>query len=265
VTVTSAGLGQAGIAKVNLQLPKALPSRLTTIQKACLASVFEANPAACNEGSVIGFAIIHTPVLKKPLSGPAFLVSHGNAAFPDVEFVLQGEGITLILDGKTDIKNGITYSKFETTPDAPFSTFETVLPTGPHSALTANVPESANFNLCGTTLTMPTKITGQNGAVINQNTNIALTGCPPTVTIAKVKVNGNALLVTVKLSETGTALLSGYGLKTTKKRLTAGTHQVRVPFTRAGIARHRHHKKTSVRVMLIVGEQSAAKTATVRL
>jgi hypothetical protein len=177
VKVTSAGLGQANIAKVFLTLPKALPSRLSTIQKACPDGVFAANPASCNEGSLIGNATIHTPVLRSPLSGPAYLVSHGNAAFPNVEFVLQGEGITLILDGKTDIKKGITYSRFESTPDAPFTTFETQLPAGPHSALTANVPAKENYNLCKTKLVMPTEITGQNGAVIKQETKIGLTGC----------------------------------------------------------------------------------------
>jgi hypothetical protein len=177
VKVSSKGLGQANIAKVDLQLPKQLPSRLPTIQKACLASVFQANPAACDEGSLIGTATIHTPVLKNPLTGPAYLVSHGNVAFPDVEFVLQGEGIELVLDGKTQIKHGITYSKFESAPDAPFTIFETVLPTGPHSALTANVAESKHFQLCGETLQMPTTITAQNGATIEHDTKIAVQGC----------------------------------------------------------------------------------------
>jgi hypothetical protein len=177
VKATSLGLGQANIAKVSVQLPKALPSRLTTIQKACLAAVFEANPAACDEGSIIGTATVNTPVLKGPVTGPAYLVSHGGAAFPDIEFVLQGEGVKLILDGHIDIKNGITYSKFESVPDQPFTTFETVLPAGPHSALTANVGEKKNYDLCGEKLTMPTVITAQNGAVIEQSTKIAIEGC----------------------------------------------------------------------------------------
>jgi hypothetical protein len=169
--------GQANIAKTKLVLPIAMPSRLTTIQKACLEATFNANPAGCNEGSNIGSATVHTPVLKNPLTGPAYLVSHGNAAFPDVEFVLQGEGITLILDGQTDIKKGITTSTFNAVPDAPVTTFETTLPEGPHSALTSNVAESKHFSLCGTKLTMPTTITGQNGVVIQQETKIPVTGC----------------------------------------------------------------------------------------
>ena len=173
----ASGVAQAGIAKVDLQLPKQLSSRLPTLQKACTEAAFNTNPASCDEGSVIGYATIHTPVLRNPLSGPAYLVSHGNAAFPDVEFVLQGEGIKLVLDGKTQIKNGITYSKFESTPDAPFTVFETVLPAGPHGVLTPNVPEKKHFDLCGESLEMPTTIVGQNGDVIERSTRIAIEGC----------------------------------------------------------------------------------------
>ncbi len=187
VITTSKGIGVANIERVHVALPIQLPSRLTTIQKACLDKVFEENPdnpKGC-EGANIGNARIETPVFKHPLSGPAYLVSHGNASFPDVEFVLRGEGTPgekatkLILDGKTDIKKGITYSTFESTPDAPFTRFETTLPAGPHSALTTNVPESKRFSLCGETLAMPTEITGQNGVLIQQTTKVKVTGCKP--------------------------------------------------------------------------------------
>jgi hypothetical protein len=177
VKLESPGVGQSGLAKVDLQLPKALAARDTTLRKACLAHTFEANPAACPEGSVIGKATIHTPLLDDALTGPAYLVSHGGEAFPDVEFVLQGEGMELVLDGKTNIKKGITYSNFDSTPDAPFTSFETQLPTGPHSIFTTNVPAKDHYSLCDTSLAMPIKLIGQNGAVIEQRTKVSVTGC----------------------------------------------------------------------------------------
>jgi len=177
VRVTSQGLGVANIAKVDLAIPGALPSRQSTLKKACPGPVFEANPAGCSEESVIGMAVIHTPVLRNPLSGPAYLVSHGNAAFPDVEFLLQGENITLLLDGATDIKKGVTYSRFDSAPDAPFTTFETTLPAGPHGILTAYANAKEPYDLCHSKLTIPTEITAQNATVIKQNTSVAITGC----------------------------------------------------------------------------------------
>lgn len=165
------GPGQANIGKVKVSLPKQLPSRLTTLQKACIASVFEANPASCPAASIVGTAYAVTPVLKNVLTGPAYLVSHAAAAFPDLELVLQGEGITLDLDGNTNIRKGITSSTFNSVPDAPVTTFDLVLPEGSHSAL------AANANLCKAKLNMPTRLTAQNGAVITQNTKIAVSGC----------------------------------------------------------------------------------------
>jgi hypothetical protein len=193
IKLASAGVGQAGIAKVDLQLPKALSTRDTTLNKACTEAQFAANPAGCPEGSIIGKATIRTPILSAPLSGPAYLVSHGGAAFPDVEIVLQGEGVELVLDGKTDIKKGITYSNFESTPDAPFTSFETELPTGRHSIFTANVPAKDDYSLCGQTLAMPTRLVGQNGAVIEQTTKIRVSGCKAAKTLTRAQSLKNAL------------------------------------------------------------------------
>jgi hypothetical protein len=169
--------GEANIHRVDVQLPKVLPTRLTTLQKACTEAQFAANPAGCPEGSDVGTATAVTPILSVPLTGPAYLVSHGGAAFPELVTVLQGQGVTIYLRGETDIKKGITYSKFETVPDAPISSFQLNLPEGPHSILGAYLPANAKGSMCGQTLAMPTSIEGQNGSKLTQTTKIAVSGC----------------------------------------------------------------------------------------
>lgn len=100
---------------------------------------------------------MHTPVLPVPLEGPAYLVSYGYEAFPSLTMVLKGYGITVELVGSTLIKNGVTYSSFETVPDVPFSSFELKLPEGPFSVLGANLPAKAYYSFCGQKLFLGAK------------------------------------------------------------------------------------------------------------
>ena len=173
----------ANIAKVKVELPKQLPSRLTTLQKACTEQAFAVNPEGCPAASRVGEAVATTPVLPGALSGPAYFVSHGGAKFPELIVVLKGEdGVTVDLHGETYIsKTGITSSTFAAVPDVPVGSFELRLPQGPYSAL------AANGNLCKSKLTMPTEFVGQNGAKLDQNTKIAVTGCPKAKKAGKTK------------------------------------------------------------------------------
>jgi hypothetical protein len=173
---------QSNIAHVKVELPRQLPSRLPTLQKACPAGVFEANPARCPAASVIGAAKAITPVMPVPLRGPVYFVSHGGEAFPNLVTVLQGYGVRVDLIGDTHIsKTGITSSTFTNVPDVPVSSFELFLPQGPYSALTAV------GNPCRERLVMPTVFTAQDGAQLKQNTPIQVTGCPRAARAARAR------------------------------------------------------------------------------
>ncbi len=232
--------GQANIRYVHVSLPKQLPSRLETLKLACTEAVFAANPAACPEGSRVGTATAHTPLLASPLTGPAYLVSHGGAAFPDLEIVLQAEGVTLVLDGKTDIneKTNVTSSTFETVPDVPVSSFELNLPEGVHSVLGA-----PGGNLCSQSLAMPTLIRAQNGAQIEQQTKIAVSGCKPEIRVISHKVKHGVATLVVHVSSAGKLVASGAGLsRVSRKAGGAGDVTLQLKLSRAErrlLAKHR--------------------------
>ncbi len=209
---------EANLAQVKVELPKALPSRLTTLQKACIEAQFATNPAGCPPESIVGAAVAHTPLLDNPLTGPAYFVSHGGKAFPQLILVLQGEGITIDLAGDTFIsKAGITSSTFATIPDVPVSSFELNLPQGKYSALTANT------NLCAQKLVMPTTFTAQNGTQTHQTTPITVEGCSTTLTITSHTVKGHTLTLSVYAPAAGKLTATGKELKPASK--TAKGHE----------------------------------------
>ncbi len=163
---------QANIKSVLVTLPRLLKARTSTLNNACPEATFNVNPADCPPLSKVGTAKVATPVLPDKLSGTAIFVSHGGAAFPDLDLVLQGDGVTVILIGNTNISKGVTTSNYAAIPDVPVSSFEVRLPTGKDSVL------SAIGNLCKRPLIMPTTITAQNGKVIKQRTKVAVGSCP---------------------------------------------------------------------------------------
>ncbi len=211
LTVPGALGTQANISRVKVELPEQLPSRLPTLQKACTAAQFEANPAGCPPASIIGHARAITPILPVPLEGPAYFVSHGGEGWPSLIVVLQGYGFTIDLVGTTFIsKAGVTSSTFKTVPDQPVTSFELTLPEGPYSALTAlgnlcattktvTVKKKVTVKIHGqtktitrkakqtkpATLQMPTEFVAQNGAEIHQITPVTVTGCAKKAVHAK--------------------------------------------------------------------------------
>jgi hypothetical protein len=241
------GAHQANMKSVVVSLPKQLPSRLTTLQKACPEATFAANPVNCRAlGSEVGTATVATPVLPDKLTGSAYLVSHGGAAFPDLDLVLEGDGgVRVILTGNTNIKAGVTTSTFASIPDVPVSSFVLNLPVGPHSALTAI------GGLCLKPLLMPTTITGQNGAQVKQNTRISVSDCG--VRILSHRVVKHKLVIKLRTLGAGLIKLKGTGLPTVSRRVSkSATVTFKLPLTRGGLKAlskaHRSRRKLKINV-----------------
>jgi hypothetical protein len=268
VSVTQAP-HQANIRSVVTALPLQLPSRLTTLQQACPQATYAANPFSCPAGSNVGTATAATPVLPGLLSGPAYLVSHGNAAFPDLDLLLEGSGVRVILEGNTDIKGGVTTSTFASLPDVPVSSFTLTLPMGTHSAL------AAYGNLCAQPLLMPTTITAQNGAQVKQNTNISVTGCGGNgvgrscIKVLRRKLTRNALKLTVRVCAAGRVSARGKYLKGASRKLRkASTTTLTLPLTPAGLRALPAHRPMKIRVKITLvpsrrGERRSTATTAI--
>lgn len=256
---------QANIKSVVVTVPKQLPSRNSTLKKACLEAVFNSNPFACPSDSRIGGATATSPVVPNKMTGPIFFVSHGGAAFPDLDMVLTGNGITIILVGNTNIIKGITTTTFAAVPDVPVTSFEMKLPVGPNSALAGN-----GKTFCAKQLVMPTTITAENGKVIKQNTKIAVSNCP--VRIVSHRVSGHTVILTVHTYEAGRISGSGKNLKTVYKHLNkaASKTTLKVPLSNEGLKALAVRKPLFVRVRVGFlpkkkGQHSSSAFATVRV
>jgi hypothetical protein len=256
VTTLTQVPGESNIKSVKVQLPRQLPSRDSTLKQACLSATFEADPGKCPIGSNVGTAEAVTPTLPGTMKGKAYFVSHGGAAFPDLDLVLEGQGVQIILVGNTDITNGITTTTFASAPDVPVTSVKVNLPAKSNSAV------GGFGDLCHKPLVMPTTITGQNGKVTKQNTIIAVSSCG--VKVVGRKVVGNTAFLTIQTFAAGRISGSGKGVKTTARSLSGASKAttLKVPLSSSGRG-HRKPLKVKIRVGFAPKKKGAHSTASV--
>jgi hypothetical protein len=248
--------GESNIKSVKVQLPRQLPSRDTTLKQACTAATFEADLTKCPAGSIVGTAEAVSPTLPGTMKGKAYFVAHGNAAFPDLDLVLEDQGVQIILVGNTDITKGITTTTFASTPDVPVSSVTVSLPAKSNSAV------SGFGDLCHKPLLMPTTITGQNGKVTKLNTVIAVSSCG--VKVVGRKVVGNTAILTIQTFAAGRISGSGSGVKTTARTLSGASKAttLKVPLSSSGRGK-RKPLKVKIRVGFVPKKKGAHSTASV--
>ena len=222
--------GQANLRRVSVQLPKAYAARGTTTAKACLDTVYNADPNKCGAVSRVGTTQATTPVLPTPLTGNAYLVGH-NGRLPTLEVQLNGSGVNIGLS--STIKFGKGYSStFAAIPDVPVRTFTINLPQGVNSLL------GISGSVCQKPISMPTNYTAQDGRTLYQTVHIKVEDCPVLVTGSKILKNARAQL-TMRVPSGGKLTVDGNGLIATSRTLkkAADAAHMTVSLTKNGKAR----------------------------
>ena len=202
-----AALGtQANIKEVKVDLPKQLPSRLTTLQKACTAATVQHQPGRMPSGVEHRLRQGDHPDPARPARRPRVLRLPRRRSIPQP----HRSSSRATASGSTSppqhssAKPGSPAARSTRSPTNPSPASKSPCHEGPYTAL------AANGNLCTPTktvtttktvkekvhgsqedrrpqdhqagspecLAMPTAFVGQNGAEIHESTPVTVTGCP---------------------------------------------------------------------------------------
>jgi hypothetical protein len=157
--VRQSGVGEAGIAKAAVTLPKSLALDPDNAQALC---EFEDGTKPdlenhCPKGSIVGKARAITPLLKKELTGNVYFVKNvrkdpktGNTirTLPMIIVALRGE-IAVNLKGESSTtKSGRLVNTFASVPDAPISRFNLDVNGGKTGILAVTRTRKAKINIC---------------------------------------------------------------------------------------------------------------------
>jgi len=160
--------GQAGIARVSVRLPRALPSNSIGLAQACSQADFDAS--RCSRRARIATARAVSPFVTRSLSGPVWIVKQ-ERKLPKLVVQLRGP-LAIDFSGQIKIgsRNRIT-TIFPTVPDLPVTRFVLRFHSGRFGII------AANTNLCARKLFAPMELRGQNGKKQKLRPQIAVRGC----------------------------------------------------------------------------------------
>jgi hypothetical protein len=167
------GIGEAGIRRTRVTLPKSEFIENAHFNTICTRVVFKqgVHPGEkCPSGSIYGKAVVTTPLLDEPLTGPVFLRSSEHQ-LPDVVAAIHNGEIDVTLVGRVDSVKGRLRNTFEATPDAPVGSAVISL-FGGKKGLFVN-----STNLCKGTHKAEASFTGHNGKQWDKKPELVATGC----------------------------------------------------------------------------------------
>lgn len=157
--VLKARAGDANIARTALTLPHSLFLDQSHIRTVCTRVQLAAKD--CPKAAVYGHAVAKSPLLKKKLKGPVYLVSSDHL-LPDLVADLRGQ-VNIQLHGVISSKRGGLKTVFAPVPDVPVKKFVLNMLGGKKSLLVNST------NLCKSKQTAVLNIKGQNGKKVKDN------------------------------------------------------------------------------------------------
>ena len=155
--------GDANLSSVSVTLPKTFEIDQRHLGNLCSKAQLEKDHCAGRQP--IGFVKDETPLLEKPLEGPAYAVSgfaSGTNVLPHIAFILGGQVTVVPQAESTTLGGGRLKTVVPVIPDAPIGHFRFSLLGGAHGYI------SNTESLCAAKPIVAVALNGQNGKSLTQ-------------------------------------------------------------------------------------------------
>ena len=181
--VNQTGIGEAGIEKARVVLPKSLALDVNNAQALCeFADGTKPDlENHCPKGSIVGRARATSPLLNEPLVGNVYFVKNvridkntGNEirTLPMIIVALRGEIAVNLWGESSTTKAGRLVNTFAKVPDAPVNRFNLNITGGRNGILAVTRTRRSRINICKSKQIAIAELDGHNGRHHDRNIHI---------------------------------------------------------------------------------------------